>query len=236
MSHVFISYNRINTNYVKKLEKRLISEGFQVWCDSHIKTGDEWWRVVKDKLSGSSAVIVIMTEPASNSPWVLRETAIADFLEKPIFPLLLGGEANAGGWSIYSFIHHTDVCGGALPVSTFYDDLARHVPRQKIAGGIRIDGIYICDTSSPLLREALRFYSNETVSTFLLGHDTPLTPSTGDDTDSQHYTADKKAIRFTTSNGRKMKGQFKDEQLSFRITYPNGQQDSRWYSFFPFED
>ena len=41
MSHIFISYSRYNLDYVKQLEQRLISEGFDVWRDNHIQGGEK---------------------------------------------------------------------------------------------------------------------------------------------------------------------------------------------------
>src|SRR5690606_30712609 len=136
----------------------------------------------------------------------------------------------------YSFIHHTDVSDGSLPPTPFYEHLARHVPRQKITGGVRVDGVYVCDTANPLFKEALRFFTDETVTSFLLPQNEAVYHTTGIDSLQLAYTVEKESIIFSSETGRTMKGRFQEEKLSFRVTYPNGQQDSRWYSFVPFED
>ena len=236
VTQVFISYSRSDMDYIEKLEQRLLSEGFSVWRDNHIQSGDAWWQVVKTNLKECAAMIVVMSDRAATSPWVLRETAIADFLNKPVFPLLLSGDATGDAWSIYSFIHHTDVRDGNLPSTTFYDHLARHAPRRKLAGGVRVDGVYICESTNPFFSEALRFYINETVTSFLLPQNETLTPEVGQDTEQLAYTVEDELISFEFKSGRNMIGRFKDSKLSVRIEYPNGQKDSRWYSFVPFEN
>jgi hypothetical protein len=236
VTQVFISYSRIDTEYVIKLERRLLSEGFSVWRDNHIQSGDAWWQVVKSNLNNCAAIVVVMSESAAISPWVLRETAIADFLDKPVFPLLLNGEPTGDAWSIYSFIQNTDVRNGDLPPNTFYDHLERYAPRRKLAGGVRVDGIYLCESSNPLFKEALRFYANETVTSFILPQDAHVTHFVGNDAEQLAYNVEEEVILFAFKSGRSMFGRFKDNKLSVRVEYPNGQKDSRWYNFVPFVD
>ena len=42
MGHIFVSYSHKDTAYVEKLEKKLISEGFDVWVDHRIDYGSRW--------------------------------------------------------------------------------------------------------------------------------------------------------------------------------------------------
>lgn len=236
MTQVFISYSRRDMDYVEKLEQRLLSEGFSIWRDNHIHSGDAWWQVVKANLRDCAAIIVVMSDYAAISPWVLRETAIADFLDKPVFPLLLSGEASGDAWGIYSFIHHTDVSNEDLPPTSFYDHLERYAPRRKLAGGVRVDGIYLCESDNPLFVEGLRFYANDTVSSFIIPKNEAMTYETGNDADNLAYQVEDETIQFEFKSGRNMSGRFKDSKFSVRVTYPNGQSDSRWYNFAPFED
>ena len=39
MSHIFISYSHKDSEYVEKLEQKLIEEGFNVWIDHRIDYG-----------------------------------------------------------------------------------------------------------------------------------------------------------------------------------------------------
>ncbi|MEM9952126.1 MAG: toll/interleukin-1 receptor domain-containing protein [Chloroflexota bacterium] len=234
----FISYSRQDLDYVKKLEQQLHSEGFTFWRDEHeIGGGDVWWELIKKNLENCAALIVIMSPDSAKSSWVMRETAIADYLGKTMVPLLLDGDITDPVWSICSKFHITDVTDGRLPSSNFYNHLERFAKRQKIMGGVRVDGIYLCDNSNPLFQEALRFYADETVTNFIMSNDEAISRTLGNDGDQIIYDVDDESvITFAFKSGRNMTARFKDSKLSVRIEYPNGQKDSRWYKFVPFED
>ncbi|MEO1289314.1 MAG: toll/interleukin-1 receptor domain-containing protein [Chloroflexota bacterium] len=145
----FISYSRQDLDYVKKLEQQLHSEGFSYWRDEHeIFGGDEWWELIKTNLENCVALIVIMSPASAKSSWVMRETAIADYRNKRMIPLLLDGDITDPVWSICSQYHITDVSGGRLPSPNFYNHLETFASRQKIAGGVRVDGIYLCESGN----------------------------------------------------------------------------------------
>ncbi|MEL7432882.1 MAG: toll/interleukin-1 receptor domain-containing protein [Chloroflexota bacterium] len=238
MTHIFISYSRRDTDYVEQLERRLASEGFQVWRDNHIRTGDAWWQVVKANIESCSAIVVVMSPAAAESLWVMRETAIADYLGKRAFPLLLDGSATDDAWSIYSFVHHTDVQDGRLPDATFYDHLARFSPRRKLAGGVRVDGVYVCERSHVIFNEALRFFTNQTVASFMMRPETDIEAALGNDGDQFSYDveSDTDEIVVTLHSGRTMIGKFKQGELHVRVEYPNLPPDYRAYTFKPFDD
>jgi hypothetical protein len=234
MSFIFISYSRADSDYVKKLEQRLVSEGFTVWLDKHGHSGSHWWATLKDKLNKCAAVIVLMSEASSKSIWVMRETAIADFLEKPVFPLMLTGDIKEDAWSFYTFRNYTDVSSLALPPNSFYEDLARVVPRQKIPGGVRIDGIYLFRPPNSKLCEALRFYSNQCVSHFMVNADAEIDNTIGSDREIMGYRLADDEIRFEMG-GRSLFCKHKEANLAVRVEYPKARADHRSYEFVPFE-
>jgi hypothetical protein len=234
MSFIFISYSRADSDYVKKLEQRLVSEGFTVWLDKHGHSGSHWWATLKDKLNRCAAVIVLMSEASSKSIWVMRETAIADFLEKPVFPLMLTGDIKEDAWSFYTFRNYTDVSNLALPSNAFYEDLGRVVPRQKILGGVRIDGIYLFRPANSKLCEALRFYSNQSVSHFMMNANIDIDNSLGSDKEAIVYRLAEDEICFE-KGGRSLFCKQKDATLAVRVEYPQGRPDFRAYEFVPFE-
>jgi hypothetical protein len=235
MSHIFISYSRSDIDYVKKLEQRLVSEGFSVWRDNHIRTGDAWWQVVKNNLRDAAVMLVVMTETAASSTWVLRETAIADFLEKPVFPLLLSGEPQGDAWSIYAFIHYTDVRNNGLPDANFYEHLGHFAPRHKIAGGVRVDGVYLCKREKALFHEGLRFYANQSVTSFMLKPNAKLNNRVGSDEEAMAYRVEDEEIRFEMKTGRALICRFRGTELTVRVEYPSLPPDFRAYEFVPFE-
>ncbi len=50
MGHVFISYSHEDSEYVEKLEKKLIREGFDVWIDHRIDYGTNWPREIREAI------------------------------------------------------------------------------------------------------------------------------------------------------------------------------------------
>ena len=235
MSHVFISYSRYNLDYVKQLEQRLISEGFDVWRDNHIQGGEKWWEVVKSNLKNCSAMIVVMTPEAAESLWVMRETAIADYLEKPVFPMLLSGSLQHEAWSIYAFTHTLDVTDKSLPDDRFYDHLSRYAPRQPRLGGVRFDGIYVCKKAQALYYECLKFNSDETVSTFMIAPDEMVTHHIVDDMTKNLYAVKDEEIVINLVNGRTFVCRMQEDKLKVRVDYPSLTPDHRLYEFVRFE-
>jgi TIR domain len=236
MSHIFISYSRHNLDYVKLLEQRLISEGFDVWRDNHLQGGEKWWEVVKSNIKNCSAMIVVMTPEAAESLWVMRETAIADYLEKPVFPMLLSGLITLEAWSIYNFTHTLDVTNKSLPDNRFYDHLARYAPRQPRLGGVRIDGIYVCKKAESLLYECLKFNSDETVSAFMITPDEAVQHTMADDLTKHLYQVSDEAIAINLVNGRTYICKMHEDCLKVRVEYPSASPDHRVYEFVRFEN
>ncbi len=92
MSHVFISYNRQETDYVEQLTAHIQAHQFSVWWDRHLETGDKWQEELSIAIQTSSVVIVLMSEAGQESDWVKREVALAIKMDCRILPLLLSGK------------------------------------------------------------------------------------------------------------------------------------------------
>jgi len=140
MSHVFISYSTLNSKFAQQLADKLRKEGFNVWIDnSQLRSSDNWWKSIVLAIRESSAFIVIMTPDAKESKWVQREVTLADVWNKPIFPILLGGD----NWEIFVLTQYEDVhkpggmqpdYKGKLPPENFYEKLAEITPRREMLG------------------------------------------------------------------------------------------------------
>ena len=127
MGHIFISYSHKDTDYVEKLEKKLIDEGFNVWVDHRIDYGSRWTKEIEKAIDTCDAYIVVMSETAKESQWVQREVIHAEDRQKPFFPLLLKGER----WFSLANIQFVDVRSGKLPPKGYYDNLAKFVSRRE---------------------------------------------------------------------------------------------------------
>ena len=58
MSDVFISYKAEDRRRVQPLVQALQADGYSVWWDEHIGTGDEWRQTIEKQLDGAKCVIV----------------------------------------------------------------------------------------------------------------------------------------------------------------------------------
>lgn len=135
MSHVFISYSKQNSVYVRSLAEKLRDEGFDVWIDDRrLTAGSDWWPSIVSAIWQCSAFIVVLSPESDASRWVQREITIADSRGKPIFPLLLAGDINTPNWAIFVRTQYTDLRSGELPPQRFYNELAQYAPRKNQRG------------------------------------------------------------------------------------------------------
>ena len=58
MSDVFISYKAEDRRRIQPLVQALQSDGYSVWWDQHISTGDEWRQTIERELDAAKCVIV----------------------------------------------------------------------------------------------------------------------------------------------------------------------------------
>ncbi len=123
MSHIFISYSHKDTAYVEKLEKKLISEGFDLWVDHRIDYGSRWTKEIEKAIDACDAYIIVMSKNSAESQWVERERIHAEKRRKPFFPLLLKGER----WFSLADIQFVDVTSGELPPVGFYEKLNKEI-------------------------------------------------------------------------------------------------------------
>jgi DivIVA domain-containing protein len=123
--YAFVSYSRKDAAYVGMLTKYLREAGVDVWVDDAIDFGDRWEQVIKAKVDGCSAMVVVMTPDAEESTWVANEInrARIERNRKPILPLLLAGEV----FFALGHAHYEDVTGGRMPSSRFLDRVRNHL-------------------------------------------------------------------------------------------------------------
>jgi serine/threonine-protein kinase len=62
MSDVFISYKAEDRKRIQPLVQALQADGYSVWWDEHIGTGDEWRQTIEQQLDSARCVIVIWSK------------------------------------------------------------------------------------------------------------------------------------------------------------------------------
>lgn len=87
---VFISYSRKNSKLVDRIENKLIEYGYKVWVDcSQLEGGQKWSNELKEAISNSQVLIVIVTKDAMDLKYVRQEYLYALMINKPVIPLLV---------------------------------------------------------------------------------------------------------------------------------------------------
>jgi len=71
---VFISYSRQDAAFVDRLSGDLRARGVDLWIDrERILPGDHWQFAIEDAIERSSALIVVLSQAALQSRWILAE-------------------------------------------------------------------------------------------------------------------------------------------------------------------
>jgi len=90
MSHIFVSYNQDDSDFVEILRNKLVQEGFKVWIDTDgLRGGEEWRKSIDQAIKEAFALIVVITPEAKASEYVTYEWAFAAGAEIKVIPLLL---------------------------------------------------------------------------------------------------------------------------------------------------
>src|SRR5574341_736835 len=89
MSHIFISYNHEDSDFIEILRSKLEQAGFVVWTDSTLRGGEDWRRGIDRAIKDAFALIAVMTPEAKASEYVTYEWAFAVGAEVEVIPILL---------------------------------------------------------------------------------------------------------------------------------------------------
>ncbi len=90
---LFLSYSRRDTQVMQRLRDDLRAAKLSVWVDEEgLEPGTPAWEAAIGKaIRGANCVLVVLSPDAEQSMWVARELAMAETLNKRIFPVLVRG-------------------------------------------------------------------------------------------------------------------------------------------------
>ena len=84
--HIFMSYSRRNEQFVVPLARDLIDDGIPIWIDQlEIAAGDNWKEALQNGISGTDAIMVVLSQDSIDSPYVQAEISMAIAAGKPFF-------------------------------------------------------------------------------------------------------------------------------------------------------
>lgn len=87
---LFLSYSRRDAAYAERLRAGLEEAGHDVWIDrDDIAAGEQWRASIVEGITGSDAVVLVVSPPSMASDHVLREVSLAAESRKPLYPVRL---------------------------------------------------------------------------------------------------------------------------------------------------
>lgn len=75
---IFISYSREDREIARSFATGLANEGFQVWWDAALHSGETFDEVIEEQLRAAKAVVVLWSPRSVKSRWVRAEATLAD--------------------------------------------------------------------------------------------------------------------------------------------------------------
>ena len=88
MPDIFLSYNREDQGRAKLFAEAFAAEGFDVWWDVGLKTGEAYDQVTEKALREAKAVVVLWSKRSVESRWVRAEATLAD-RNKTLVPCMI---------------------------------------------------------------------------------------------------------------------------------------------------
>ena len=85
---VFLSYNREDAARAKLFADAFVAEGFDVWWDANLRSGEEYDRVTEAALRSAKAVVVLWSRRSVDSSWVRAEATQA-YRSKKLMPAMI---------------------------------------------------------------------------------------------------------------------------------------------------
>lgn len=88
MPDIFLSYNREDQVIAKLFAEGFEREGFNVWWDVGLRTGESYDQVTENALREAKAVVVLWSKKSAASRWVRAEATLAD-RNKTLVPCMI---------------------------------------------------------------------------------------------------------------------------------------------------
>ena len=85
---IFLSYNREDSDTARRFAEGLEREGFSVWWDQTLRSGEAYDEVTEAALKAAKAVVVLWSPRSVVSRWVRAEATIAD-RNKTLVPVMI---------------------------------------------------------------------------------------------------------------------------------------------------
>ena len=139
---VFISYSRVNSQFVTRLRADLQSQGINTWIDQEgLRPGTpDWEEALRNAVRAAYAVLLIASPNSRQSPYVKDELSIAkEMYQRPVYPIWVAGEqwmdAIPMGWGSTQYIDAREALYATAvhQIATVLHQLLSEAPQLPIA-------------------------------------------------------------------------------------------------------
>ena len=133
---VFLSYARQDRATARVIAECLRAEGFSVWWDASLHSGETFDEVIERNLKDSKAVVVLWSPASVASRWVRAEATLADRRNKLIPAIIDACDRPI----IFELTHTAELIGWKGDISdvrwqTFVEDLGRLIKPEESEKG-----------------------------------------------------------------------------------------------------
>ncbi len=106
---LFVSYAHVDKALCKLVVERL-SGVHETWYDERLFAGQDWWSEIQRRLNWCDGFVYLLSQTSVASEYCQKEFAIAQHLEKHIFPVLIQGRVEVP--ASMSHIQYADLSSG----------------------------------------------------------------------------------------------------------------------------
>jgi TolB-like protein len=85
---IFLSYNREDQAIARRFADAFAAQGFNVWWDATLRSGDAYDQITEKALKSAKAVVVLWSTRSVESRWVRAEATLAD-RNKTLVPVMI---------------------------------------------------------------------------------------------------------------------------------------------------
>lgn len=103
---VFLSYARQDQSIARLFADSLVAEGFAVWWDASLRSGETFDEVIEKQLRDAKAVVVLWSQRSVASRWVRAEATLADRRNKLVPAMIEACDRPI----IFELTHAADLC------------------------------------------------------------------------------------------------------------------------------
>jgi TolB-like protein len=131
---IFLSYSRDDQATARKFAEALERNGFSVWWDQSLRSGEAYDQVTEDALKAARAVVLLWSKKSVASRWVRAEATLAD-RNKTLMPVMIEPCERP---IMFELTHTADLChwkGDANDTvwQNFISDIKRFVQSDHVA-------------------------------------------------------------------------------------------------------